>query len=152
MEGIHQSLTPEQEIQFRQWARDNYTPGDKINSAWHPVVINECNIINKEAKPSADDVMAHRDRIKDAVTKYLDSNSFMTGIADLAFNPEKREHIIECGTSILCTKWKVGYKGGSFVQAVVDNNLMEAFGNADIINQQALRFYVTMLYNMRYVE
>jgi hypothetical protein len=29
---------------YRQWARDNYTPGEgKINPAWHPIIIDECN-------------------------------------------------------------------------------------------------------------
>ena len=64
------------------------------------------------------------------------------------FNSSDREHIEQISVSILCTKWKVGYAGGSFVQAVVDNDLMRAISSADYINQQALPFYCRMIYNI----
>tara|TARA_R100000742_G_C4239768_1_gene59672 strand:- start:216 stop:455 length:240 start_codon:yes stop_codon:yes gene_type:complete len=35
-------LDPKEEEEYRQWARDNYTIGDTINSVWHPVVVDEC--------------------------------------------------------------------------------------------------------------
>jgi hypothetical protein len=57
-------------------------------------------------------------------------------------------HIIEIGTSILCTKWNVGYPGGDFVQAVVDNDLREAFGRADDVNQHCIKFYLMLMYNV----
>ena len=41
-------LAPEQEVAFRQWARENYKPGADINSMWHPVVQDECQQINEE--------------------------------------------------------------------------------------------------------
>lgn len=66
--------------------------------------------------------------------------------------PDSREHIISIGTSVLCTKWNVGYPGGSFVQAVVDNNLHEALGRADSINQDCLKFYSMLIYNTSYIE
>lgn len=40
-------LNPEEEKEFRQWARLNYTPGDEIKEFWHPVVRNECRIMNE---------------------------------------------------------------------------------------------------------
>lgn len=60
----------------------------------------------------------------------------------------QKEHVIEIGTSILCTKWGVGYPGGSFAQAVVNNDLDEAFGRADNINTHCIRFYVMLMYNV----
>jgi len=60
----------------------------------------------------------------------------------------EKNHIIQIGTSILCTKWKVGYPGGSFVQAMVDNNLSESFGRADDINIHCIRFYLMLMYNV----
>lgn len=66
----------------------------------------------------------------------------------LCMDTEARDHIVSIGTSILCTKWEVGYPGGSFVQAVVGNDLMGAFGRADDINQKAIGFYVSLLYNI----
>lgn len=66
----------------------------------------------------------------------------------LCMDPESRDHIIQIGTSVLSTKWEVGYPGGSFVQAVVGNDLMGAFGRADEVNRQAIGFYVSLLYNL----
>lgn len=60
----------------------------------------------------------------------------------------ERDHIVDIGTSILCTKWNVGYPGGSFAQAVVNNDLAEAFGRADDINVHCIRFYVMLMYNV----
>lgn len=48
MAGLFLDLNAEQEVEFRQWARDNYTPGDPIKGIWHPVVQDECVRINKE--------------------------------------------------------------------------------------------------------
>lgn len=70
----------------------------------------------------------------------------------IASTPDNRDHVVRIGTSILCTRWGVGYPGGSFVQAIVDNNLSEAFGLADEINVNAIRFYVRLLYNQSYVS
>jgi hypothetical protein len=41
-------LTPEKETEYRQWARDNYKPGQPINGTWHPVKQDECVKINFE--------------------------------------------------------------------------------------------------------
>jgi len=60
------------------------------------------------------------------------------------------DHIINIGISILETKYPEigpGYAGGGFVQAVVDNNLMEAMGRADHICANNIKFFCTLLYN-----
>jgi hypothetical protein len=41
-------LSTEEEKEFRQWARNNYTPGDDIKSFYHPVVRQECETMNVE--------------------------------------------------------------------------------------------------------
>ena len=47
---MFRELSPEEEKEFRQWARDNFTPlRDEINEVWHPVVKDECEIMNREA-------------------------------------------------------------------------------------------------------
>lgn len=43
-------LDKEETEEFRQWARDNYKIGDKVDPVWHPVVREECEKIRKEAK------------------------------------------------------------------------------------------------------
>lgn len=35
------TLTADEEQTFRQWARDNWSPGDEVNELWHPVVRDE---------------------------------------------------------------------------------------------------------------
>lgn len=63
-------------------------------------------------------------------------------------NTSQKQHIIQIGTSILCTKWDIGYPGGGFVQAVVNNNLIEAVSKADVTNIKALKFYCQLMYNV----
>jgi hypothetical protein len=41
-------LSEEEKVSFRQWARENYKPGDAISSIWHPVVREECEKMNNE--------------------------------------------------------------------------------------------------------
>ena len=41
-------LSPEEEAEYRKWARDNYKPLSSIEGIWHPVVQDECIKINKE--------------------------------------------------------------------------------------------------------
>jgi len=45
---LFRELNVTNELEFRQWARENYIPGGPINHLWHPTVVDECNIINKE--------------------------------------------------------------------------------------------------------
>lgn len=42
-------LTQEEEIPYRQWARNNYKVGSVINMLWHPVTRHECETMNVEA-------------------------------------------------------------------------------------------------------
>jgi hypothetical protein len=42
-------LSAEEAEISRQWARKNYTPGQEINSLWHPVIRTECQRMNREA-------------------------------------------------------------------------------------------------------
>ena len=41
-------LSSEEEQSFRQWARDNYKTGEKIDGIWHPVIQEECVKMNVE--------------------------------------------------------------------------------------------------------
>ena len=38
---MFQKLGPEREEQFRAWARQNFEPGKKLETYWHPVVQDE---------------------------------------------------------------------------------------------------------------
>ena len=41
------TLDSKEELEFRQWARDNYEVGTEINTAWHPSVRDECEKMNR---------------------------------------------------------------------------------------------------------
>ena len=84
-------------------------------------------------------------KITEEVTKFYDDNALLNG---LYFQGEERDHVINIGTSILCTKWNVGYPGGGFVQAVVNNDLMQSFSKADHINSKAIKFYCSLIYDV----
>jgi hypothetical protein len=47
---LFRELSPNEESQFRQWARDNYQPFTDIKGIWHPVVQDECRKINQESE------------------------------------------------------------------------------------------------------
>ena len=83
--------------------------------------------------------------VRDIVRHYFEENSMYTGIDDMSRN--NKEHVIDIGASILCTKWGIGYEGGSFVQAVVANDLNAAIGRADGISLRALKFFCQLMYN-----
>ena len=56
---IFRALTPAEEERFRSWARNTYEPGSPILGVWHPVVQEECALINREralfvVEPAAD--------------------------------------------------------------------------------------------------
>lgn len=89
------------------------------------------------------------ERIKAAVEDYYDQHAEYNGLAYQS--PDVRQHVINIGTSILCTKWQVGYPGGSFAQAVANNDLLGAFAWADSINQHAIKFYCSLIYNTGYI-
>jgi len=44
--NLYAKLSLKEEKEFRQWARDNYTPGSVIKPVWHPVVQAECHLMN----------------------------------------------------------------------------------------------------------
>lgn len=45
---LFRDLDETEERAFRQWARDNYTPFSPISGVWHPVIQDECRLINEE--------------------------------------------------------------------------------------------------------
>lgn len=88
------------------------------------------------------------EEVRKIVEKYYQENGSNVLPLAVLWNEESVNHVINIGTSILCTKWGIGYPGGSFVQAVVNNDLMEAIGRADSINVHALKFYCQLMYNV----
>lgn len=87
--------------------------------------------------------------VRNHVSDYLHKNIKLIPM-NISWDSQSLNHVIDIATSIMCTKWEIGYKGGSFAQAVVSNNLSASFGNADVTNRQCIHFYVVMLNNLDY--
>lgn len=88
------------------------------------------------------------ENIKNQVQAYFDKNAINYIPLLFQMSAEDKQHIVNIGTSIICTRHEIGYPGGSFVQSVVNNDLQGAFANADSTNVNALKFYCMMMYNM----
>lgn len=52
-DDFFRDLTDDEIAEFRAWARANYTPGDTINPVWHPVVREECELMNAKQQEDA---------------------------------------------------------------------------------------------------
>jgi len=46
--NMYKDLSDEAISRFREWARNNHKPGDDITSTLHPIVKDECRLINEE--------------------------------------------------------------------------------------------------------
>ena len=57
------------------------------------------------------------------------------------FNPSEISHVTDIVASVFMTKYKYR-QGGGFVQAVIENNLSQAFSRADSTIVRALRIIV----------
>ena len=84
--------------------------------------------------------------VRDIVEKEFKDNAQWVGLSDVT--ESERLHLIDIGVSILCTKWKVGYEGGSFVQSFVNNDLMGAIGRADKTSYKGFKFFASLIYNV----
>lgn len=46
--NMFRTLSAEEELEFKQWARENYVPLTPIEGIWHPVIQAECAQINRD--------------------------------------------------------------------------------------------------------
>ena len=92
--------------------------------------------------------MEQIEKIRNQVQAYFDQNAHSYINYFTLESKENRDHIVNIGTSIICTQHNVGYPGGSFVQSIVNNDLRGTFATADDININAIRFYLMMIHNM----
>jgi hypothetical protein len=84
-----------------------------------------------------------------AVANYFNENMISTRVPfHIISDKEAVGHIINIGTSIMMNRLGIDTYPGSFVKAVLDNDLNGAFSRADHINSQVLGFYTTMMNNL----
>jgi hypothetical protein len=92
--------------------------------------------------------MEQIEKIRNQVQAYFNQNA-QNYIPNFVYlGEDDKNHIVNIGTSIICTRHNVGYPGGSFVQSIVNNDLRGTFATADDININAIRFYLMMIHNM----
>lgn len=84
--------------------------------------------------------------VREIVEKQFRDNAQWVGLSEVTAS--EQAHLIDIGTSILCTKWKVGYEGGSFVQSFINNDLMGAIGRADNTSYKGFKFFASLVYNV----
>jgi hypothetical protein len=84
--------------------------------------------------------------VREVVSNYFNQNVEWLNLSHLS--EDEKSHIIQIGTSILCTKWQVGLVGGGFVQSFVNNDLMGAIGSADSISYKGFKFFASLMYNV----
>lgn len=92
------------------------------------------------------DIQKQIETVKSIVAAYYINNAAYCKVNGLS--ADEQSHIIEIGTSILCTRWCVGYEGGSFVQSFVNNDLLGAIGRADETSYKGLKFFASLMYNV----
>ena len=84
------------------------------------------------------DIQTYKDRVKQEFDQWYGNQISVT------LTEEEMNHVINIGTSVLQTR-DGGIQGGSFVQAVVDNDLTRTYNRADSINRKVIPFYIILL-------
>ena len=84
------------------------------------------------------DIQAYKDRVKQEFDQWYGSQISVT------LTEEEMNHVIDVGVSVLQTR-DGGIQGGSFVQAVVDNDLSRTYNRADSTNKKVIPFYIILL-------
>ena len=78
------------------------------------------------------------DKLRKVITEKIKENRHMFSGS---LSEEDLDQIKNISISILNTKYRTGPQGGSFVRAIVDNDLKEAVTRADSSCIKALRFF-----------
>ena len=81
------------------------------------------------------DIQEYKDRVEQEFDQWYGSQMSVT------LTEEEMNHVINIGTSILQTR-DGGIQGGSFVQAIVKNDLSGSYNRADSTNRRVIPFYI----------
>lgn len=84
------------------------------------------------------DIQEYKDRVKYEFDLWYGNQISVT------LTEEEMNHVINIGVSVLQTR-DGGIQGGSFVQAVVDNDLTRTYNRADSVNKRVIPFYIILL-------
>ena len=83
------------------------------------------------------DIQEYKDRVKQEFEDWYRRAPMET------LTEEEISHITSVGVSVLQTR-DGGIPGGSFVQAIVKNDLSGSYNRADSTNRKVIPFYITL--------
>ena len=83
------------------------------------------------------DIQEYRDRVQQEFDQWY-SNQIRVTLTE-----EEMDHVKSVGVSVLQTR-DGGIPGGSFVQAVVKNDLSGSYNRADSTNSKVIPFYIIL--------
>jgi len=89
-------------------------------------------------------------KIREQVESYFDKNWLSCGVPYplTRTGSEEREQIIGIATTIKMNEMGIDTRPGSFIRAFLNNDLRATFAQADNLNRDCIRFYLTMSYNL----
>ena len=89
------------------------------------------------------------EKIRSNVEVYLIKNAEFCNVPITSLiKDESKDHIVNIGTAIMAHRLGIETYPGSFVKAILENDLYEAINRADSVNRGAITFYVTMMHNL----
>ena len=83
------------------------------------------------------DIQAYKDRVQQEFDQWYSNQMRVT------LTEEEMAHVKSIGVSVLQTR-DGGLQGGSFVQAVVKNDLSGSYNRADSTNSKVIPFYIIL--------
>ena len=83
------------------------------------------------------DIQEYKDRVQQEFNDWYRRQTKVT------LTEEEMNHVTSVGVSVLQTR-DGGIPGGSFVQAIVKNDLSGSYNRADSTNSRVIPFYITL--------
>jgi hypothetical protein len=83
------------------------------------------------------DIQEYKDRVQKVFDQWYGSQMSVT------LTEEEINHVTSVGVSVLQTR-DGGIPGGSFVQAIVKNDLSGSYNRADSTNRKVIPFYIIL--------
>ncbi len=84
------------------------------------------------------DHQAYKDRVQQEFDRW-----YRPDLMPVPLTAEQMDHVMSVGVSVLETR-DGGTPGGSFVQAIVHNDLSGSYNRADSTNRKVIPFYIIL--------
>ena len=84
--------------------------------------------------------------IKNIVRQFLLKNPQL--IENAKINDQIINHVINTGADILSNNWGLNNNPSGFAKAIVSDKLTDTYAKADDVNEQFIKFYVNLKYNV----